>query len=90
VVLNFEGTSATTRELERFFKINDEVIRYLLVRQDEEVAARIRARSEAARARRKERETQTAQGKPEEAVRADSGAEADSGEQQAGQAEQPE
>ncbi len=34
VVLNFEGGGATTRELERTFKISDEVIRYIIVRRE--------------------------------------------------------
>ncbi|HCW50795.1 MAG TPA: 30S ribosomal protein S6 [Clostridiales bacterium] len=34
VILNYEGEPSATRELERFFKINDEVIRYLIVKRE--------------------------------------------------------
>lgn len=34
VILNYEGEPAATRELERFFKISDEVIRYLIVKRE--------------------------------------------------------
>ncbi len=34
VILNYEGEPPATRELERFFKISDEVIRYLIVKRE--------------------------------------------------------
>lgn len=36
VVINFQADSDTTTELERILKITDEVVRYLLIRKDEE------------------------------------------------------
>jgi len=47
VVLNYEGTGATTSELERTYKISDEVIRYIIVKR--EVPYRPAAAREAAR-----------------------------------------
>lgn len=34
VVLNYEGQAAATNELERFFKISDNIIRYLIVKRE--------------------------------------------------------
>ncbi|NMA62191.1 MAG: 30S ribosomal protein S6 [Firmicutes bacterium] len=36
VVIDFKAESGTTSEVERILKITDEVVRYLLVRRDEE------------------------------------------------------
>lgn len=38
VLMQFRGTSATAQELERVFKITDEVIRYLIARLEEKAS----------------------------------------------------
>lgn len=36
ILMQFTGDSAVPKELDRIFKINDEIIRHLIVRQDED------------------------------------------------------